>query len=207
MKDKELKRNASGYIDEPCYRAVTAPPRTGEIWLHRQSGAYMLVLANSGGVCPTLRLTENAEAGTVPVMCRVQMYTKPHMIGYCFDNLLTQFVKAVKGEEMTAVRKGIIKALGLFDEITKDSTVPALPHDYINALEEQVRTLTDERDKARAAAKECQFDLEAKIMAEKMTVDGIAQMEEEITRLNIYKDMYMNLIDRLVSVRGGRCCQ
>lgn len=203
MNDKDLKRNASGYVDEPCYRAVTAPPRPGEIWLHSKSGAQMLVLANVDGICPTLKLVDVNGEGSVSVTGKTVMYAKPYMIGYCFENLLTEFVKSVKGEEMMAIRKGMVKTMGLAEEAKQDNTVHAIPQDYINSLEEQVKTLTIERDKARTIAKEINFDLEAKTMADKMVSDSIAEMEQEIMKLRIYKDMYMDIIGKLVALRGG----
>ena len=215
--ENDLKRNASGYTDEPCYRAVTAPPRPGEIWIHGKSGAYMLVLANVNGVCPTLRLSDKADEGTVPVMCRTQMYVKPVMIGYCFENLLTEFVKIVKGNEMEAVRKGVVQALWLGKAAQEDeplATEKEALEGAVEALKEENMRMNAENEalkiqltKAEKKAADSRFDLEAKTMADKMVADAIAGMQEEITMLRIYKDMYMDIIGKLVSMRGGRCCQ
>lgn len=217
MMENDIKRNGSGYVDEPCYRAVTAPPRPGEIWIHGNSGAQMLVLANVKGICPTLRLTDTGCEGAVPIMSRTPMFVKPAMIGYCFENLLTTFVKTVKGNEMEAVRKGIIRALGLGKAAQEDDSLA----DEKNALEGVVEALKEENVVIRAHndslkkqladaeknAEAVRFDLDAKTMADKMVADAIAGMQEEITMLRIYKDMYMDIIGKLVSMRGGRCCQ
>lgn len=209
MKEQKLKRNASGYIDEPCYKAVTAPPRTGEIWLHGKSGAYMLVLANVNGVCPTMRLTEWDEKDTVPVMCKTPMYVKPCMIGYTFENLLTEYVKSVKGNEMSAVRKGLIRALGLFDEVTQDNPMPEEYKALEGALEAQ-RTqnmyLRTENDSLKAQLEEAKVPKTESDIMEVMQKDfneTYARLDQEIVKLTIYKDMYMDIIGKLVSVRGG----
>ena len=60
-----------------------------------------------------------------------------------------------------------------------------------------------ERDEARKEAAALRFDLDAKNMADKMVDDSIAEMEQEIYKLKVYKDMYMDLIDKLISARGG----
>jgi hypothetical protein len=52
-------------------------------------------------------------------------------------------------------------------------------------------------------AQRMKLDLDAKNMADKMVSDSIAEMEQELTRLKIYKELYTELIDKLVSVRGG----
>lgn len=206
MKENDLKRNGSGYIDEPCYKAMTAPPRPGEIWNHSKSGAYMLVLGNVNGVCPTLRLTEQGGEGTIPVMCRTPMYVKPIMIGYCFENLLTEYVKSVKGEEMAAVKKGVVKALSLFETVNDVSAmqeeVESLKAGYLDVCKENER-LKKELAQEQKKAADAKYDLEAKNMADKMVVDAIAGMQEEITRLTIFKDMYMDIIAKLVALRGG----
>lgn len=212
-KDNDLRHNASGYVDEPCYKAVTAPPRPGEIWVHAKSGAYMLVLANVNGVCPTLRLSDKADEGTVPVMCRTQMYVKPVMIGYCFENLLTAFVKIVKGNEMEAVRKGVVQALLLGKAAQEDeplATEKEALEGAVEALKEENMRMNAENESLKKqlveAAKEAELirnDLKAKGMAGKMVEDAIAGMQEEITRLTIYKDMYMDIIGKLVAMRGG----
>lgn len=205
-KENDLKRNASGYIDEPCYKTVTAPPRPGEIWTHSRSGKQMLVIANVKGICTTLLLQDKDGEGAIPVMGRTQMYTKPAMIGYCFEDLLTEFVKSVKGEEMAAVKKGVVKALGLFETVNDVSAmqeeVESLKAGYLDVCKENER-LKKELAQEQKKAADAKYDLEAKNMADKMVADAIAGMQEEITRLTIFKDMYMDIIAKLVALRGG----
>lgn len=199
MKDADLKRNASGYYDETCYKAITAPPRTGEIWTNRDGSKCWLILQGRDTVCSTLLLGKEEKENSIQVMARVPMYTDPVMIGYTFTDYLTTFVKKVKAEEFTNIQREVGKALGIIDI----NLVAPVPHDHINALEEKVIRLTKERDEAQKLATAMKFDLDAKNMADQMVHDSITDMEQEITKLNIYKDMYMDLIDKLVSVRGG----
>ena len=199
MKDADLKRNASGYYDETCYKAITAPPRTGEIWTNRDGSKCWLILQGRDTVCSTLLLGKEEKENSIQVMARVPMYTDPVMIGYTFTDYLTTFVKKVKAEEFTNIQREVGKALGIIDI----NLVAPVPHDHINALEEKVLRLTKERDEAQKLATAMKFDLDAKNMADQMVHDSITDMEQEITKLNIYKDMYMDLIDKLVSVRGG----
>lgn len=213
MNDKDLKRNGSGYVDEPCYKAVTAPPRPGEIWIHGKSGAQMLVLANVNGVCSTLRLTDTGGEGAIPVMSRTPMYSKPAMISYCFEDLLTTFVKSVKGDEMKTVRKAVVRALGLNDIANDESAyaeearamkeeLDSLKAGYLDVCHEN-ESLKKNLVDAQKTAADAKSDLEAKNMADKMVADAIAGMQEEITRLTIFKDMYMDIIAKLVALRGG----
>jgi hypothetical protein len=77
-------------------------------------------------------------------------------------------------------------------------------------LEDRNAELLNERDNLllengdlRRENKKITFDLDEKILADKMVSDSIADMEQEIYKLKVYKDMYMDLIDKLVAVRGG----
>lgn len=211
MKENDLKRNGSGYVDEPCYKAVTAPPRPGEIWIHAKSGWQMLVLANVDGVCSVLRLTDKADEDTIPVMCKVQMHTRPIMISYCFADLLTAFVKSVKDEEMKAVRKGVVVALGLGKVVQEDNS---LTDEYkalqgeIDALREEAKKLTVERDELQHVNDGLYKELNhLQQQASMMPNDTMEHMRQKIVSLTVYKDMYMDIIGKLVSMRGGRCCQ
>lgn len=216
MKDNELKRNGSGYIDEPCYKAVTAPPRPGEIWIHGKSGAQMLVLANVNGVCPTLRLSAMGGEGLIPVTSKTVMYVKPIMIGYCFDNLLTDFVKIVKGEELMKVQKAIIRELGLLKGLVSMENEMAIETTLIQkieVLEEErealreenkvIRAHVDSLKKSLAEAEAPKTESDQMKSMEKVYNEAITCMQQEIVKLSIYKDMYMDVINRLVSMRGG----
>ena len=201
-KDNDLKRNASGYYDEPCYKDVTAPPKAGEIWTHATSGAYMLVMASFNGVCSTLRLTDVGREGCITVMCKTPMYATPIMIGYCFENMLSQFVKSVKGDEFMTVKTAVAKALGI--------PMTVFNHDQIIQLEEKVRNLKDENDGLKKSCQDVFKEnesiracLDARNLADKDVDDAIAEMNQEIIRLNIYKEMYMELLDKLISAKAG----
>ena len=207
MKENDLKRNGSGYVDEPCYKAVTAPPRPGEIWIHAKSGCQMLVLANANGICSTLRLTDKADEDTIPVMCKVQMYTRPIMISYCFADLLTAFVKSVKDEEMKGIRMGIVRSLGLGKAAQEDDS---LADEYkalqgeIDALREETKKLTVERDELQHLNDNLHKELNhMQQQASMMPNDTMEHMRQKIVSLTVYKDMYMDIIGKLVSMRGG----
>lgn len=115
MKNDDLKRNASGYIDEPCYQAVTAAPRPGEIYAHIPSGDYMLILATRGNVSACLKLKDKPRDGKIMVLGRVPLYTDPIKVGYCFHDLLGAYVKTVPGKEFEGVKSAVARALGMME--------------------------------------------------------------------------------------------
>ena len=201
MKDNDLKRNASGYYDEPCYKTVTAPPKPGEIWKHGPTGAYMLVIASAGTVYSTLRLTDVEHEGNIKVMCKTPMYTRPIMIGYSFEDTLTEYVKAVKEEEFTAVKKAVGKALGI------EGNGQASPIAY--DLEEKVKALADENEGLKQSYKDVfdakqklLDDLKSKYMAERDMNEVYANMKAELAKANVYKCMYYELIEKLISAKA-----
>lgn len=201
-KDNDLKRNASGYYDEPCYKAVTAPPKPGEIWTHATSGAYMLVVASMNGVYSTLRLTDVEREGSVKVICKTPMYASPIMLGYCFENMLADFVKSVKEEEMEAVKTAVAKAVGI--------PYTVFNHTQIIKLVEKVKALTDENEGLKQSYQDMFRKWEGvreERAAFKEQCDAmhahITQLGIDLQKANIYKDMYLELIDNLVFARGG----
>lgn len=210
MKDKELKLNASGYYDEPCYKAMTAPPKPGEIWVHNTSGAYMLVLANKNTTCSTLRLLDVEKPGSIPVMCKAQMYTTPIMVGYCFESLLTQYVKTVPAEEFTTIRLEVARALGLEDKLKEHSERDA-QQNTINDLVKRNTELLEERDKLLEeiggygeTIKNQAFDMQVQEKKIIMLGESLAKVEREADKASIYKEMYMTLLDKVISARGKR---
>lgn len=187
MKDNDLKRNASGYYDETCYKGITAPPKAGEVWQYKMTGAYMLVLGGNEKVSSCLKLVKNFAVFESPNIIPVtigeeEWYTDPVMIGYTFNDKLDGYITKLTADQLAAVQKAVGKYLG----ITAHSDVP---HDHVNALEEKVLKLTKERD-------------EVMTLADDLHVETI-KLTQEFNKLNIYKEMYMELIDKLISARGG----
>lgn len=199
MNESDLKRNASGYYDEPCYKACTALPKAGEIWADSNGYKHWLVICGRDTVCSTLLLDTKEKENSIMVMGRVPMYTDPIMIGYTFTDKMTQFVKTVKAEEFTKVQRAVGTALGVINM----NLVAPVPHDHINALEAKnaelhntVVSLQKRNEKLEATIDQATDDLGN-------FTDTIEKLEKEIAKLNIYKDMYMGLIDKLVCARGG----
>ena len=111
MKDRDLKRNASGYIDDPCYKAVTAGPQPGEIWTNRKSGLPSLVLANNGALCLCLKLYEDYMDGEIRVMGRVPMYVNPLKVTYARTADLATYVKSIPDPEFKVIHRACVRAL------------------------------------------------------------------------------------------------
>ena len=229
MKDKELKLNASGYYDEPCYKAITASPKPGEIWLHGTSGHFLLVIANQNGVCSTLRLIDQEKEGSIMVTGTVPMYARPIMLGYCFEQVLQSYVKTVKGEEFKKMKRGIAFALGLQDSKTdvKEAEIATADmleeHTTCEKLEAEYAELLDENKALEEKLKAEQGERRVLIKEAEEKTDMLCSMgqtlsdrDKKITQLNeqleeairtaaraeIYKEMYMTLLDKVIAARG-----
>lgn len=201
MMDKELKLNASGYYDEPCYKAITASPKAGEIWVHNQSGAYMLVIANVNGVCPTLRLNEQEKEGCIPVTCRDIMYTNPAFMGYVFETNLSQYVKTVKEEEFKTVKQRIADVLGINVAVSiLDVDQGTHPH----ILEEKVKGLEVERNELLAERKALKEKLKEKTDGCDVVLGELNATCMELEKAMVYKDMYNTLMDKMIALAVKR---
>ena len=229
MNDKELKLNASGYYDEPCYKAITAAPKPGEIWENGNTGKLVLVLANTNAICSILNLIEQDKENRIKVTARVPMYTAPYMVCYCFESNLTGFVKRVKDDEWTDVRLAVARALGLEDkplnilaaapnEIVEEmqKNIYALEkkcdilHNERCAFEEKAKALEEQRNKLLEeiagygeTIKKQSFELREKEKRITTIGDTLGNVCREADRAEIYKEMYMTLLDKVISARGG----
>lgn len=196
MKDADLKRNASGYYDETDDKAITAPPNAGEIWANKDGTKCWLILKNNGPACSTLLLGKEEKENSIKVMGRVPMYTNPVMIGYTFTVYISTFVKTIPADKLAEVQKAVGEALGI-------TATAAVPHDHINALEAKNAELHDTVVSLQKWNKKLEATIDQATDDVVNFTDTIESLEKEIAKLNIYKDMYMDLIDKLVAVRGG----
>ena len=208
MKDKELKLNASGYYDEPCYKAMTASPKPGEIWTHAATGYHMLIVATLNGVCSTLRLTDVERKGCIPVTGRTLMFATPIMLGYSFESTLGQYVKTIKGDEFEKVKRGIVKVLGIqdFKADVKELEVAAADmleeHTTRDKLQAEYDELLDENKALRKDNERMNKNIEQATDDLENLTDTIERQKREIDKLNTYKEMYMTLLDKVISARG-----
>ena len=116
MRDFGIKKNASGYRDDPCYKAVTAGPQPGEIWIFSKTGGPRLVLANNGTYCNVLKLYEEGMEGEIRVIGRTPMYVNPLKATYVRTADLAQYVKSIPQPEFKAIHRACVRALGTTKE-------------------------------------------------------------------------------------------
>ena len=175
----DMRKNASGYYDETAYKAMTTGPKPGEIWTHNTSGAYILVVANVGGVCVTLRLNDNArDANSLPVTARTQMWVNPQFLGYCFSTMLGQFVKMANKDEFEAVKSGIAEVLDLVEEEAAEE----------EEEEEEEEVGFDGTEDIRAELEDAKKECEA--VKKKLLIS------QENAKL--YRKMYDELLDKVI---------
>lgn len=189
MKDNEIKLNASGYKDEPCYKTIRKMdvPKPGEIWENGKNGKTVLVLGNMNGICSILNLIDQEKEGRIKVQARVPMYTSPIMVSWCFTTDLTNYVMNSTLDDFNAVKWGVTDALGLTIGFP-----PPMPLGYVESLEEKVKALEEERDAAVNVADQ--------IHAE--NIDASIQLEKEKAKAQFYREMYDTLLDKVISARA-----
>ena len=112
MRDHGIRRNASGYIDEPCYQAAKAGAQPGEIWACSLTGDYRLIVSNNGETCIVLKLYDTWREDEVRVMARVPMWANPLKICYLKTADLTTYIKSVPEKEFDAIHRACVRALG-----------------------------------------------------------------------------------------------
>lgn len=189
MKDNEIKLNASGYKDEPCYQTIKKMdvPKVGEVWENWKTKKAALVLANINGICTILNLVDKEMEGRMKVTARVPMYTAPNMLSWCFVTELTNYFATITQDDFSAIKWGVSNALGLNNGFTRP-----LPLGYVESLEQKVKALEDERDAAVNVADQTHAD----------NIDASIQLEKEKAKAQFYREMYDTLLDKLISAKG-----
>lgn len=208
MNDKDLKRNASGYKDETCYKGITAPPKAGEIWVSKDGTKHWLILQNHGNVCSTLLLGTEQKEGSIMVMGRVPMYTTPVMVGYTFTVYVATFVKKIPDEKLEEIRQDVGKALGIVtvtqDILHSNAQVLGREREQLEVKNAELHDTNIQLMKENETLKKRYDDLADQAASDLLCHGNIIEAQKkEIDRLTVYKEMYMDLIDKLVSVRGG----
>lgn len=180
MKNKDIRRNGSGYYDETAFKAISGmKPQPGEIWTHKVSDGLMLVLNRDEHVCACLKLGEKPAINKIMVRGKTMMWTNPIMVGYCFDEVLEAYVKTMPDTEFLEVQKAVKKALGLShvpDKANGQAHAPEAHTDENSHISDDFEKLVDERDKLNAKISQKMIDeyttLKAKIkVLEDMNVE------------------------------------
>ena len=174
--DMEMRKNASGYYDETAYKAMTTEPKAGEIWTHNVSGAYMLVVANIGGVCIALRINENPrDEHSLPVTVRTKMWTNPQFLGNCRCTALSNYAKAADKEEFEAIKSRIAEFLDLaVEEAAEEEEEEEVGFDGTEDIQAELED----------AKKECEAVKKKLLIAQE--------------NAKLYRKMYDELLDKVI---------
>ena len=221
MKDNEIKLNASGYKDEPCYKTIRKMdvPKPGEIWENGKNGKTVLVLGNMNGICSILNLIDQEKEGRIKVQARVPMYTSPIMVSWCFTTDLTNYVKTITEDNFTAVKLGVADALGrtimfryaepLKEHTTRDKLQAEYDEllDENKAMERRNAELLEERDKLleeitgygetiKRQSDELQEYRRTIVIQENEHKAAILGAQKSM----VYKELYTDLMERVMNL-------
>lgn len=203
MTDNELKLNASGYRDEPCYQTIKTldGPKPGEIWENWKTKKLALVLANMNNVCTILNLVDQENKNRIKVTASVPMYTAPNMVSWCFSSDLNNYVKAITVDEFKDVKIGVADALGL----TIGLNIP-IPNGYMESLEDELKVIRTSHDKQKKLINMLREERDAALNVADQThadnIDASIQLEKEKAKAQFYREMYDTLLDKLISAKG-----
>jgi hypothetical protein len=108
MADYGLHKNSEGYADPTAYEAIRGMAKPGEIWTYKERKC--LIIKNQGSYSNLLQLG-SYKKGSVCVAGK--LYAQPGMLSYAFNDLLTERVETLSGEEFNEILKEVADALEL----------------------------------------------------------------------------------------------
>lgn len=187
MDNRDLKRNASGYYDETPYKAMTTGPKPGDVWV-RQDGANMLVIAVNGSICNTLRMNVTPkDANSIEVKHGgVSEWINAPYVGFIRSGELLNYEFHINDDLFLTIKGKVGEALDLYDE------------------EED-----EEEDDEAVSNSELMDDL-VKLKIEYGELEGkceelevvLQQAIERAAKLETYREMYENLLDKVIGRAG-----
>lgn len=180
MDTREMKLNASGYYDPTPYRALTTDPKPGEIWMNKVE-LPLLVIANTGGVCTTVRLNDTPrDEHSVEIKGGdMTRYINPQFTSYCRAFDLVQYVRQVTGEELEEVKTAYAGILGI-EQAEEDYEDEEADTDYVLTTEQL------EADNAMLAAEVEELRNE------------LFKASVEAKAAEVYKGMYETLLNKML---------
>ena len=201
VKDRELKRNASGYYDETAYKAILnaqkgehnmniKPGDIYEFWGKNDKKITALILAVNENTSIMLQLHDYKNHNDIEVLSKSIMYTNPEMLQYVFNDNLTNYIKTVTDEQYKSVMKEVKKVIG-FDNAHDSSSA-----EENEALKNKIKNLENK-------IKEQEFEVKQKIecahtLNENMN-DNLHEISVLKTERDLYKDLYEKILTKLLS--------
>ena len=184
----EMKRNASGYYDKTPYEAVLGNCEAADVLESGMNKVY-LILKNHGKFSTALALfsTINPASNTTHEVVvdesgnSRKYYTNPAMIQYVFNDIFINRVGTLEQDDFLGIMETVGENLGVTIKVSK-----------------QTVDNTDEVDflKSKMVAMKCELD------DRKKQLIVLEEKAKETSGYAIYKQMYYELLDRLI-MKGG----
>lgn len=184
----EMKRNASGYYDETPYKSVLCNPEAGDVLESGMNKVY-LILKNHGkfstalALFPSLNQTSNTtyEIAVDESGCNHKYYTNPAMIQYVFNDIFMNRAGALEQDDFLGLMETVGENLGVTIKVSK-----------------QTVDNTNEVDSLKSERKALMQELDVK----NKQLIRLEEKLKEVSGYALYKQMYYELLDRLI-MKGG----
>ncbi len=210
---------AVGNVEKMSNRGGTMETKVkaGEVWgtVDRSGNSIMyLIIKPFEKHSEVLKIIEEDYTGdSISVNCVGMRYVNPEMIGYCFNDKFETFIKLMRDEDMQKIKKAIAEKLGFEEIIIKEHGDAAAPEDLIDQIKAICASATVAINNGSASIAE---DLSKNIrdmicatMDAAFKADGRADNYLSVkyaranAEANVYKEMYLNLLDKCVLVQKG----
>ncbi|MDD3337861.1 MAG: hypothetical protein PHS82_03295 [Lachnospiraceae bacterium] len=194
-KENYIRYNGAGYYDETAYKAMQTMDRggtskmenvnRGEIWeMETNNGAREVLVVQTYERYATILMLFDTEQNEndVAIKSRGLMHTDCGRISYCFYDRMNEFVRALSSEEMDSVLYQISLTLDLPADVGAEpgEAYTATPPMQENNSEFVAEASDDEQE------------------VRQMLMDSALELEGVTRERNVYKDLYEQLLNRIV---------
>jgi transcriptional regulator with XRE-family HTH domain len=227
-KDKEIKRNASGYTDPTAYAAIKTIEKEGN---EMSEGGGLLRVVEKGGIyeytlqngqrkyalCVSDHRRTDKKTAAICILQEVGLGAEVHVNGlvlhinpsrlsYGYVDNFGKFIKNISEEKMKAIEKDIADAVGL----GMQKTIACIEKEAAEDIKRMVQSLKDEndvkekhieklQDHIRTISAECSLlSAEANRLREEKRPSDDAALKKAEIERELYKNLYEQALARLM---------
>lgn len=213
-KDKEIKRNASGYTDPTAFAAIKTVEKEGlkkmhelrkgdiyEYTLQNGTGKYALVMSDerrNDHRTVAIIVLEERELG-IAILCRTTMYANPNRLSYGYVDNFGSFVRKAKPEEMEAIEQATLAATGFTQK-----NIQLIESDAAEKIKQMIKALKDENEDKEKCIESLQRQIRTLSAECSKLASGVpnemhnAELMKAHIERDIYKNLYEQAIERMI---------
>jgi transcriptional regulator with XRE-family HTH domain len=217
-KDKEIKRNASGYTDPTAYAAIKQTEKEGKEMLEvrgiektiEKGGIYEYTLQNGSrkyALCMSDDRRNDSKSVAIFVLTETEyghevyvngtpLYINPNRLSYGFVDNFGKFVTRISDKMMQDIEKAIVAAIGLQTQATG-----YIANEDAEKIKRMVKALKDENEEKEKCIEKLHIQIQMLSAECNKLASGVPNEmhNAELMKAHIERDLFKNLYEETLA--------